>query len=396
MRRLISNEPRLAERIDVYALNDLGKKLYKANIGNPNMFPNENLKGIMKDALSQSESHKFGLSFLVSEWEEVVDVWQLKTWEEYRDIKRLGRKTRLPELKRAILWSIFEKVNEVLKSQSFLTLNGLFAQLAAFYIVQKRRPYEYVVVDEAQDTSPSQLKFLASLGNGKTEALFFTGDTGQRIFQQPFSWKSLGVDIRGRSKTLYVNYRTSHQIRRHADNLLEPEIADLDGNTEERNKTISLFNGPEPEIRVYKSEKDESEAVGIWIKDRIEEGVYPHEIGIFFRSLVQLTRAIAALDFIKSLYTQLDDSVEPISGKVALSTMHLAKGLEFKSVAVIACDDEIIPLQSRIEGITDSADLEEVYNTERHLLYVACTRAREHLLVTAVKPASEFLQDLLI
>lgn len=71
--------------------------------------------------------------------------------------------------------------------------------------------------------------------------------------------------------------------------------------------------------------------------------------------------------------------------------MHLAKGLEFRVVIAMACDDEIIPSQERIETVADNADLEEVYNMERHLLYVACTRARDHLLVTSVKPVSEFL-----
>jgi len=74
--------------------------------------------------------------------------------------------------------------------------------------------------------------------------------------------------------------------------------------------------------------------------------------------------------------------------------MHLAKGLEFRAVAVMACDDEVIPQQKRIETVADDSDLEEVYNTERHLLYVACTRARDHLLVASVSPASEFLDDL--
>jgi len=69
-------------------------------------------------------------------------------------------------------------------------------------------------------------------------------------------------------------------------------------------------------------------------------------------------------------------------------------GLEFRAVAVMACDDEIVPLQTRIEGVADDSDLEDVYQTERHLLYVACTRARDHLLVTGVDPASEFLDDL--
>ncbi len=90
----------------------------------------------------------------------------------------------------------------------------------------------------------------------------------------------------------------------------------------------------------------------------------------------------------------LDETVASKSGSVSISTMHLAKGLEFRAVVVMACDDEVVPLQERIESVADEADLEEVYNTERHLLYVACTRARDHLLVTSVAPASEFLDDL--
>ena len=77
-----------------------------------------------------------------------------------------------------------------------------------------------------------------------------------------------------------------------------------------------------------------------------------------------------------------------------MGTMHLSKGLEFRAVAVMACDDEVLPLQARIEAVTDDSDLEDVYDTERHLLYVVCTRARDHLLVTGVNPASEFLDDL--
>ena len=90
----------------------------------------------------------------------------------------------------------------------------------------------------------------------------------------------------------------------------------------------------------------------------------------------------------------MSDKVEEEAGKVAIGTMHLAKGLEFRAVTVMACDDEVLPLQERIETVADESDLEEVYNTERHLLYVACTRARDRLLITGVDPASEFLDDL--
>jgi superfamily I DNA/RNA helicase len=93
-------------------------------------------------------------------------------------------------------------------------------------------------------------------------------------------------------------------------------------------------------------------------------------------------------------FKALDEDIETTSGHVPIGTLHLAKGLEFRAVAVMACDDEVIPLKGRIETVTDDAGLEEVHNTERHLLYVACTRARDHLLVTGVDPTSEFLDDL--
>ena len=120
----------------------------------------------------------------------------------------------------------------------------------------------------------------------------------------------------------------------------------------------------------------------------------PHEFGLFVRSEAQLDRAKAAAKLAGLAFKVRDENVETKHGHVSISTMHLAKGLEFRAVAVMACDDEIIPLQERIETVGDDADLQEVYDTERHLLYVACTRARDHLLITAVQPASEFLDDL--
>jgi len=119
-----------------------------------------------------------------------------------------------------------------------------------------------------------------------------------------------------------------------------------------------------------------------------------HEIGIFVRSASELGRARSAAEDAGLRFQVLDDNVETLSGRLSIATMHFAKGLEFRTVVVMACDDEVIPLQERIETVADDADLEEVYNTERHLLYVACTRARDHLLVTAAAPASEFLDDL--
>jgi superfamily I DNA/RNA helicase len=176
--------------------------------------------------------------------------------------------------------------------------------------------------------------------------------------------------------------------------LLGPELSDVDGNTEQRVGTISVFNGPIPTIRVLQTPEDESQTVCTWLSNRGNEGVRPHEMGVFVRSPAELDRARAAVENAGLPFKVLDENVETTSGHVSISTLHLAKGLEFRAVAVMACDDEIIPLQARIETVADDTDLEEVYNTERHLLYVACTRARDHLLVTSVDPPSEFLDDL--
>ena len=124
-----------------------------------------------------------------------------------------------------------------------------------------------------------------------------------------------------------------------------------------------------------------------------QEGVQPHEIGVFVRSDAQLAGAIARSKQPAFQRSSSTDKIEIAPGSVSIGTMHLAKGLEFRAVAVMACDDEVIPLQERIENVADDADLEEVYDTERHLLYVACTRARDHLLVTGVSRI-RFLDDL--
>ncbi len=394
LRRLISNEPRLGERIEVHSMNTIGLRLYELQFGRVQLAPEEVIRQYLEEADGGVEGNKFSLQFLLSEWTQVVDAWQLDTWEAYRDVARLGRKTRLPEQRRAVLWSIFAQVRSRLKADNLITVPDMLSKLTTLYAEGKHIPFDFCVVDEAQDISVAQLRFLAALGTAHPNSLFFAGDLGQRIFQQPFSWKSLGVDIRGRSQTLRINYRTSHQIRMEADRLLGPELSDVDGNVEERRGTVSVFNGPAPEVRTFDSQQEEISAVSAWLMDRNTEGVMPHEIGVFVRSEAELDRAREAVTKSGLPFKVLDEHVETTSGQVSISTMHLAKGLEFRAVVVMACDDEIVPLQERIETVADDADLEDVYNTERHLLYVACTRARDHLLVTSVDPSSEFLDDL--
>lgn len=393
LRRLLGNEPRLGERIDVHSLSSIGLRLHKSHIGPAAIATAEVVRDLVRKEAAAVGNHKFSQRFLIAEWDQVVDAWQLTSWEAYRDVARLGRKTRLPEAQRKQLWSIFERVQVELRSMQLITWPELFNSLADAIGRDKPIVFDFAVVDEAQDVNPAHLRFLAAIGGDRANALFFAGDLGQRIFQQPFSWKSLGIDIRGRSRTLRVNYRTSHQIRTQADRLLGPSVTDADGNTEKRDNAISVFNGPEPRILALRDEGDECKAVGRWIAELTAAGVLPHEFGVFVRSEAQLDRARAAVEEAELEFRVLNDRVETASGQVSIATMHLAKGLEFRAIVVMACDDEVIPLQERIEHVGDDADLQEVYETERHLLYVACTRARDHLLVSGVAPVSEFLDD---
>ena len=395
LRRLIGNEPKIAERLEVHSMSGIGCRLYAANVGRLDLVDEEDVRILIRQAAAAVEGHRFSAHFLWTEWNTVVDAWQLGSWEAYRDVQRLGRKTRLTKKPRELLWSIFSRVRSAIAEQGRLTEPGMFARLAARMAEASHPPFDFCVIDEAQDIGVAELRFLAALGGGRPNGLFFAGDLGQRIFQTPFSWRALGVDVRGRSHTLRINYRTSHQIRQQTDRLLPPELADVDGNAEQRSATVSVFNGSAPEVKTFDSAESETEAVADWLRARQGEGYVPHAIGVFVRSQEQIDRGLSAVRLAGMQPVQLDNGSGGRSGCVTVATMHLAKGLEFRAVVVVACDDEIIPLQTRIERVADDADLDEVYSTERHLLYVACTRARDRLLVTGVEPASEFLDDLL-
>jgi hypothetical protein len=188
--------------------------------------------------------------------------------------------------------------------------------------------------------------------------------------------------VRGRSSTLKVCYRTSRQIRTVADRLLPGAMRDPDGNEEERTGTVSVFEGPAPEMVVPPDGQQEIEAVTEFLRSAVGDGIQPAEIGLFVRSPDEIGRARAAVD------------AAGLGDQVPISVMHVAKGLEFRAVVVMGCDQDVLPLGSRIAEAADEGELDDIYETERQLLYVACTRARDRLLVTGVAPGSEFLKDL--
>lgn len=375
---LIGEDSSVIPRVVVIPFRGVAEELYQLAFGRRPHAPSEELlRSVLTKAAEDEGATEFPTRFLFSEWTYVVDAWQLDSAEAYANVPRLGRKNRMGAKQRARLWPIFAAAREAINERGFRTWAQIFADVTAYYSKRERKPFRHIVVDEAQDLGVPELRLLATIAPVEPNALFFAGDLGQRIFQQPFSWNTLGVDVRGRSQTLKVNYRTSHQIRQAVDRLLPKVVRDVDGLEEERFGTVSVFNGPDPLITIHPDAKAEIGAVGQWISQAIAEGINPSEVGIFVRTRIQLERARAAVAAAGHDVLELSERGDDPAGRISIGTMHLAKGLEFKAVAVMACDDEVLPLQSRIESVADEVDLDDVYETERQLLYVACTRARE-------------------
>lgn len=394
LRKLLADRPRLGERVEVAGLDEYAQRLYQLHVGPFQLVSRETVPAWLTEACRATGDAKLRPLFLINEWEDVIDAQQLKTLEQYQAAERLGRKVRLNAERRQALWAVFAQVWAKLQSAGTLTQAGLYHRLVGALDRLPAPPVDHVVVDECQDLNQGQVRFLAALGRNRPNALFFTGDIGQRIFQQPFSWKALGIDLRGRTKTLRVNYRTSQQIRKTADRLLEASIVDADGERVDRSKTISAFGGAAPTIAVCDDQEEEQAKVVAFLQARLAEGVKPQEIALMVRDEAQLPRAQAVAQAAGVPAVILDQRLATLAGSLNLSTMHLAKGLEYRAVAVMACDDDVIPSPGRLAALSDPGDLKEAYELERHLLYVACTRARDHLLITGVRPASEFLTDL--
>jgi hypothetical protein len=369
-------------RIRTTSFQGIAGEMFQLEHGvRPRIVPEAVLRERLARAAASANLKGFSERFLLSEWTNVIDAWGIARFEDYATVQRMGRKSRLGPNQRERLWPVFEAVRAALRAERYTTWAEVFTGLAEAFAVRPRKPFDHVILDEAQDLAPAELRFFAALAPKSADALFLAGDMGQRIFQHPYSWAGLGVDVRGRSYTLKVCYRTSQQIRRAADRLLPTVLRDVDGLEDERRGILSVFDGPAPQVRVCASAEDERGAVETEVRSWLDEGIAPAEIGIFVRTTDLVPRARAAIANL------------PGAEEITTASMHLAKGLEFRAVAVIACDEGVLPLDERVADAADEAELDDIYETERRLLYVSCTRAREHLLLTGIEPASEYLRD---
>ena len=384
----------IVPRITVASFEGLAVEFFQLAFGRkPRIASADQVEGALASAARDADLKGYSQRFLSAEWSYVIDAWRVADAGAYAEVPRLGRKNRLGSRQREALWPVFEAAGTALKAQGVLTWAGVFHSLADHYATKADKPFSHIVVDEAQDLGVPELRLLCAIAPEGRNRLFFAGDLGQRIFQQPFSWKALGADVRGRSTTLKVNYRTSQQIREAADRLLPNMVRDVDGREEERRGTISVLEGPSPEIALSADAEAEGRRVAEFIREAVANGIAPGQIGIFVRSRRELPRARAAVEAAGQQPVELSERQIDVGDRIAIGTMHLAKGLEFKAVAVMACDDEVLPSAERIDSVVEESDLDDVYETERHLLYVACTRASDRLLVSGVKPGSEFLAD---
>jgi hypothetical protein len=384
----------LTDRVTVASFQRIAEELYALTTGRKaHLADRDSIRKLVANAASEAGVTGFSPRFLLSEWENVIDAWYIDSADVYADVPRMGRKNRLGSKQRETLWQIFSRVRETLRQRALFTPAALFQHVTATYAARDEKPFSHIVVDEAQDLGVSELRFLAAIANPRPDALFFAGDIGQRIFQQPFSWLGLGIDVRGRSVTLKVNYRTSQQIRQMADRLLPRTVRDVDGLEEDRRGTVSVFEGIEPEVVIAEDEAAERDAAAAFIRRALADRIAPREIAIFVRAPEQLPRArsiaeAAGLTFRTATTSRQDED------KALVGIMHLAKGLEFRAVAVVACDENVLPLASRVADVADAFELDEVIATERQLLYVAATRARDRLLVSGISPGSEFIESL--
>lgn len=373
----------IVPRITTASFQGIAEQMYQLEHGaRPRIASDSVLRDRLHAAASAAGLKGFSDRFLLSEWSNVIDAWAVTSFDAYATVQRMGRKSRLGPNQRERLWPVFDAVRGALAAERYTTWAEVFGDLAGSLRKKANKPFDHVILDEAQDLAPVELRFFASLAPDKPDALFLSGDMGQRIFQHPYSWAGLGVDVRGRSHTLKVCYRTSHQIRRAADRLLPAVLRDVDGTEDERRGVVSVFEGPEPDVRVQGTVDEEREEVRRVVKEWLDTGIERHEIGLFVRNAQLVDRAQGAIQGLGE------------EEQITTAAMSLAKGPEFRAVVVMACDEGVLPLDERVCDAADEAELDDIYETERRLLYVACTRAREHLLVTGVSPESEYLRDL--
>ncbi|MEU3097009.1 UvrD-helicase domain-containing protein [Streptomyces sp. NPDC006967] len=338
--------------------------------------------------------------FLVQEYRHVVLAQGIGSLPEYEAADRRGRGSRLTAAERPLVWRTVERFTADLAADGCRTWLQTCAE-AARLLEEKGPRYRHVVVDEAQDLHPAQWRLLRAAVPARPDDLFIAGDPHQRIYDSKVSLKSLGIKVTGRSVKLRKNYRSTQQILRWSTALLIGRPVDR-LEDEARHETLlgyrSALHGDGPAVRAAASEEAELDALVDQVRDWINAGVGAGEIGVSARFNKTCAKAVARLKDADipavSLRNASGDSSTGEVTAVRVGTMHSFKGLEFRCVAVIGVDDEALPFQKAVTPAeVDSKQHETDLMSERCLLFVACTRARDSLYVSWSGDPSAFLTE---
>ncbi len=391
---LLGNGSPVRGRIRVDHLHKVAADLWTgANRRRLNVIAGKALVGLVEEANAAVGGGAFSTPFLRSEWVSIIDPLRVRTWDDYRAAPRARRGKPLGARQKLAAWRVFEKMVELMRVRDQHTWDSVCHEVAARLSDGAARPFRHVIVDESQDFGPAELRLLRALCPAAENDLFLCGDAGQRIYRGRCSWASLGIDIRGRSARLKLNYRTTETIRRFADRLLPGAVqGGADEGEGEKRDSVSLLQGPDPTIVGFASAAGETAGLAEWLRATVKEGFRPNEIAIFARTEVLVTEigngAVSQAGL--TAHKLVDD--EPPSGEdVFTGTMHRAKGLEFKAVAVVGVSQENVPLRVAVESLEDPGDRADQIEQERQLLYVAASRARERLYVSYTGHPSPFL-----
>lgn len=356
----------------------------------------DHIKDLWEDAITIAHpDNPMEESFYEDEWNRVVIAQEALTLEKYVKASRNGRGIRLDRKKRMDVWKVIDAYQNLMKEHQVRDINMAMYECRKLLEHAGTKPkYKHIIVDEGQDFGNNAFRLLRTLaGEEHPNDLFIVGDAHQRIYKNKPTLSKCGINVRGRSSILKINYRTTEEIRRYAFALLNGiSFDDLDDGSDLGDKCQSLTHGMKPEIKFFKDAGEEMNFLTDEIKKLNSNGVSLSNICIVARTrrfvddyIAQLTNAgIRAYEIKRSAMD--DRSMEG----VRIATMHRVKGLEFQYVFVVAVNNRVIPLQSAIDH-TDPVSEAETMTSEKCLLYVALTRAQKGAYITSYGKKSEFL-----
>lgn len=385
--------PAQYRRLQVVTVDSFARQTLSAAKIRVRPVSNDTLRQLADEAATMEGLHDEGRDgrFLLTEWEQVILARGLTTLADYATSPRPGRGTRLARTVRIRVWAALERLLADLEGGGVATYHQLADRAADLLAVRASKPFTHVIVDEAQDLHPAQWRLLRHAVAAGPNDLFIAGDAHQRIYDHRVSLLSLGIDTRGKSRRLKINYRTSQQILGWALGILTGQpIDDLNGDIEPEVGYRSAFDGPVPTIQMFATPAEEAEFVAAQVQEWIEDGVAHSAIGIAARRHRDLRAVQAALGEIHIRWTEIGANAKRPG--VEVGTMHSCKGLEFERLAVIAANGDNLPLPAAVTPASQDRvqhDLDVL--RERCLLYVACTRARDELMVTSSGHPSRLL-----